>query len=406
MSWIDEYSKGLQGQTFQPSQNFQPSGYAGGRPFYLNPTYSQSPMQAAGLTGLADEFTPANMLAGGGDLTGYTASLTGGSNRNYITNPETGQTGYVQARFGPNGEYIGSEFIPAQSPSGLSDVRTLGPLVVGAAIPGMNALFPAAGAAAGTAAAAAPIVESTPSWVAPEAAAALPAFADPTMVSPDQLPTATAPITTSQPSYVAPGVTPTVPGVTPPGAANWFQNAYPWLAGGNALLSTIAADRAAEAQQRGIESSNQLLREIYQSQVEREKPFYQAGVDALGKIQRGEFQASPDYAFRLGEGLKQLDRMQSRAGTRLSGRGMKEGQRFASDLASGEFGDWFNRQATLAGYGPASSARTGQYSAQYGAGAGGNQLLSGDVAASRYGGMAGAGQNLLASLADYYGMKR
>ncbi len=58
----------------------------------------------------------------------------------------------------------------------------------------------------------------------------------------------------------------------------------------------------------------------------------------------------PGYQFRLSEGNKALDRFQS-ARRVTGGRAVKEAMRYNSDYASNEFGNTFNRSATLAGMG-------------------------------------------------------
>lgn len=55
------------------------------------------------------------------------------------------------------------------------------------------------------------------------------------------------------------------------------------------------------------------------------------------------FQASPDYNFRMGEGIKALDRSAASRGMLMSGAQTKGVQQYGSDLASGEYGNWFNR---------------------------------------------------------------
>jgi len=121
---------------------------------------------------------------------------------------------------------------------------------------------------------------------------------------------------------------------------------------------------------------------------------YEAGTPeaaAFDNRQQYDFKATPGYEFRLGEGMKALER--SQAGRRLGGRAAKEAMRYGQDYASSEFGNQFNRLSTLAGYGPASfdtggpsgvpgtMERAGEAQAQAGlAGAGiGSQAIQGGL---------------------------
>jgi hypothetical protein len=63
------------------------------------------------------------------------------------------------------------------------------------------------------------------------------------------------------------------------------------------------------------------------------------------------FFTSPDYQFNLGEGQRAIDRSLAAQGRALSGAGVREGVRYASGMASNEYGNFINRLATLAGLG-------------------------------------------------------
>jgi hypothetical protein len=70
------------------------------------------------------------------------------------------------------------------------------------------------------------------------------------------------------------------------------------------------------------------------------------------------FFESPDYQFNLGEGQKAIDRSLVARGRGLSGAGVKEGVRYASGMASNEFGNFYNRLANLAGLGQTATNST------------------------------------------------
>jgi hypothetical protein len=72
------------------------------------------------------------------------------------------------------------------------------------------------------------------------------------------------------------------------------------------------------------------------------------------------FFESPDYQFNLGEGQKAIDRSLVARGRGLSGAGVKEGVKYASGMASNEFGNFYNRLANLAGLGQTATNTTAQ----------------------------------------------
>ena len=79
------------------------------------------------------------------------------------------------------------------------------------------------------------------------------------------------------------------------------------------------------------------------------------GQGGAGGIGTG-LETSPGYQFRLGEGLKALERSAASRGTLLTGGTLKGLQRYAQDYASGEYGARVNQLSNLAqlGYGAAS----------------------------------------------------
>jgi len=146
-----------------------------------------------------------------------------------------------------------------------------------------------------------------------------------------------------------------------------------------------AAKEAAQTQAASADAALQLQRDIYNKFMEMNKPYYEAGVNALGQITRGEVTAEPGYGFRLGEGMKALERLQASRGNLLSGGAMKAGQRFAQDLASEEYGKSFNRLANIAGIGQTAASQAGTAGQNYASQAGelgmqgANALVSGRI---------------------------
>jgi hypothetical protein len=151
------------------------------------------------------------------------------------------------------------------------------------------------------------------------------------------------------------------------------------------IAAGSAAKEAAQTQAASADKALELQRDIYNKFMEMNKPYYEAGVNALGQITRGEVTAEPGYGFRLGEGMKALERLQASRGNLLSGGAMKAGQRFAQDLASEEYGKSFNRLANIAGIGQTAASQAGTAGQNYAGQAGelgmqgANALVSGRI---------------------------
>lgn len=67
------------------------------------------------------------------------------------------------------------------------------------------------------------------------------------------------------------------------------------------------------------------------------------------------FFASPDYQFRRDQGVQGIERTASARGLTGSGNALAALSEYNSNLAAGEFGNYFNRQAALAGIGQAAT---------------------------------------------------
>lgn len=177
----------------------------------------------------------------------------------------------------------------------------------------------------------------------------------------------------------------------------------PWMAlaiGGSALLGASAAKSAANTQASATDRATDLQERMFNKQVELQEPWRQAGVNALARMQSGDVMnyMDPSYSFRLGEGLKALERTASARGGLLSGGALKAAQRYGQDFASQEFGNAYNRLASLAGVGQTSATNTGNAAGTFGANAG-NLMTSG--AAARASGYVGGANALTAGLGQY-----
>jgi hypothetical protein len=133
----------------------------------------------------------------------------------------------------------------------------------------------------------------------------------------------------------------------------------PWMTAaaivGSTLISSNAADRAANTQAAASDRAAELQNQQFQQNVQRQQPFYDVGVNALPELVQAskytpfgmdQFKADPGYAFRLSEGQKALERSAAARGGLLSGGTGKALQRFGQEMGSQEYTNAFNRYQT------------------------------------------------------------
>ena len=187
-------------------------------------------------------------------------------------------------------------------------------------------------------------------------------------------------------------------------------------------MGSQAAKDAAKTQAKSADRATQLQREMFDKQVELQKPWQEAGEQALNKLipltdytafGMDQFQADPGYAFRLSEGMKGLERSAAARGGLLSGATLKGIQRYGQDMASQEYTNAFNRyqaerQArlgplqSLAGVGQTAAQQIGQAGQNYATNAG-EAMMSGAAArASGYMGGANALSGALNTGLNFY----
>ncbi len=125
---------------------------------------------------------------------------------------------------------------------------------------------------------------------------------------------------------------------------------------GGSMQASAAKDAAATTA-RATNRATALQERRYEEDIARQKPFYEAGVNALGQYQTGiqpggelvrafnmqDYEVDPGYNFRLTEGLKALDRTAAARGGLLGGNQLRGVTQFGQNLASEEFGNAYNR---------------------------------------------------------------
>lgn len=103
-----------------------------------------------------------------------------------------------------------------------------------------------------------------------------------------------------------------------------------------------------------------------------------------GRPDMSAFIESPDFQFNLGQGQQAIDRSIAARGRALSGAGVKEGQRFASGLASSEFNNFTQRLLQMAGLGGAATGQSASAGFQHAGNVAANNAMGANARASGF----------------------
>lgn len=171
---------------------------------------------------------------------------------------------------------------------------------------------------------------------------------------------------------------------------------------GSTVLGAASANKAAKTQASAADRAAQLQQQQLDKNIELQAPWRQAGVNALGKLQSGDVmgQMDPSYQFQLSEGMKALDRTAAARGGLLSGATLKGAQRYGQGLASQEYGNAYNRLASMAGLGQTATGAMTGLGSQFASNQGENYMGAANARASGYMGGANA---LSSGLGQYLG---
>ena len=189
----------------------------------------------------------------------------------------------------------------------------------------------------------------------------------------------------------------------------------PWSFIVPAAVSLFAANKQAGAAKDAAAAANEqqdkalgLQTRMYEEGIARQQPYANIGMEftnRLADMQRGGpgagmnmLNMDPGYNFRLGEGMKALERQSAARGGLISGGALKAAQRYGQDFASTEFGNAYNRLAGLAGVGQTATGAMGNAASQFGTNAG--NLMTGGAAA-RASGYVGGANALTSGLGQY-----
>jgi hypothetical protein len=131
-----------------------------------------------------------------------------------------------------------------------------------------------------------------------------------------------------------------------------------------------------------------------------------SGGNQLAGPDYSAFYQSPDYQFRLNQGLNAVQNSAAAQGGLYSGNALRGINEFAQGSAASEFGNYVNRQLALAGMGQAATTQAGNAAMTTGTNVGNLLLANGNARASGIIGQANAVTGGVNDLASLYGMYR
>lgn len=115
-----------------------------------------------------------------------------------------------------------------------------------------------------------------------------------------------------------------------------------------------------------------------------------------------DFYASPDYQFRLNEGMKAIERSAAAKGALRSGATMKSIGNYSQGVAAGEYGNYVNRLAALAGVGQSATDSSAAAGTNYANAVSNNNTNAGNARASAYANTGSAINGTVSNLAGAY----
>ncbi len=189
---------------------------------------------------------------------------------------------------------------------------------------------------------------------------------------------------------------------------------------GSAAIGAKAAKKAGRVEAEAAERTGELAYKQFQETRADLAPWRTIGASALTQYaqmlgvetpgappgeapDRSAFFKSPGYQFRLGEGVKAVERSAAARGTLQSGAAMKAVQRYGEGLAGQEYGSYMDRLAGVAEAGRGAVTQTGVFGAQAAGARGAAGERAAGARASGYLGAAGQYQQGIADVAGFGG---
>lgn len=156
----------------------------------------------------------------------------------------------------------------------------------------------------------------------------------------------------------------------------------------NGVMGSNASKSAARAQQQSSEQQIAEQRREYDTTRGDFAPYRQSGQGALNKLnglQNGDmsgFYKSPDYNFRRTEGTRGINNSFAARGGAASGNALRALTQFSSNLAGGEFANYWNRLKSMSDQGLGATGQTAQAGQQATSGITNAMQQGGDARAS------------------------
>jgi hypothetical protein len=192
---------------------------------------------------------------------------------------------------------------------------------------------------------------------------------------------------------------------------------------GSTLVGAYGANKASKAQLQGAREGAAAEREMFERQVELQRPFREAGEQALNKLlpmamnykpfSLKDFELDPGYQFRMQEGRRAVENSMLARGMGLSGSMLRGVTRYGQGIGSEEFMNAYNRfQANranemnplqaLAGVGQTSANTLSGAAGQLGSSLSNLAVGAGNARASAYAGTANALASGIGQGLNYY----
>lgn len=174
--------------------------------------------------------------------------------------------------------------------------------------------------------------------------------------------------------------------------------------GGSAVLGYLGSQSAAGAQENAANNANATQWAMFQQQQQNQKPYLDAGKNALGQIQNNmgyynqpftmdQFKQDPGYQFDLQQGQQAIQRSSAVKNGLVSGNQLAALSDYSQNMAQNEFGNAynrfqndrsqsFNRLASLAGLGQTGTQNTNAAGANAANNVAQNQIGIGNAQAS------------------------
>lgn len=133
---------------------------------------------------------------------------------------------------------------------------------------------------------------------------------------------------------------------------------------GSSVIGAVSAKKAAKAQRKAAKRGIDTQQAQYDQTREDFAPWREAGGRALDRLDRAssgdasDFYTSPGYEFVRGEGTRDIGNSFAARGGSMSGNAMRALTEYNQNVASNEYGNWWARQAGIAGVGQSATQST------------------------------------------------